>query len=170
MFFRFAIDRPIIAAVAILILCLFGLVAVGLGAAVFRLPGVETGLKIVGGLFLLYLAWRIASAPPPGDGIDQQQPPRPIGLVEGFVFQAVNPKAWTYSLSVLSLFTQPGDGYFASAALLTGVVAVCGLISANSWALFGLVIARLLTSPRRHRIFSVTMGLVTAASALLIIV
>ncbi len=150
---------------------LFGLMAVGLGAVIFEYPGVQTALKIAGGAFLLYLAWRIGTAPPPGSGAGAQaEPPRKIGFLEGLAFQAVNPKAWTYALSSLALFTTPGPDYAASAITLTAVLAVCGLISANSWTAFGMLMSRFLTSPARHRAFSITMALVTAGSAVMIIV
>lgn len=44
---------------------LFAGIALGLGLVFERYPLVQTGLRLVGSAYLLYLAWRIATAPPP---------------------------------------------------------------------------------------------------------
>ena len=46
-------------------LVLFIAIALGLGLVFERYPIVQTLLKVLGSAYLLYLAWKIATAPPP---------------------------------------------------------------------------------------------------------
>ncbi len=75
-------------------------VGLGVSAAFEALPWLHTVLKYVAFAYLVWLAWRIATAARPGaaGGIR-----RPLNLWEAVAFQWVNPKAWT-------LFAQRHDG------------------------------------------------------------
>ena len=68
------------------------LVAFGLGSLVLAHPPVVAAMKWGGAAFLLWLAWKIATAKggPTGEG-------RPVGFVAAAALQWVNPKAWLVS-------------------------------------------------------------------------
>ena len=149
---------------------LFAAVAIGLGTVITRIPELQAALKALGTAFLFYLAYKIATAPPPGSLQYNRRGTAQAGFPEGFLFQPITPNAWTVGVSVVALFTQPGASYAASATQLVAILFLCGIISANVWAGFGLILGQLLTTPRRHRIFSLVMGALTAASALLIVI
>lgn len=88
------------------------LVSVGLGLAeLFSLwPWAEVAMKWIGAGYMLYLAWRIASASPPnGSAARAARPMRYIGAI---AFQWVNPKLWLMALSVFSVYV-PSSGGFA---------------------------------------------------------
>ena len=57
---------------------LFSAIALGLGVVFERFPLVQQTLRVIGAAYLLYLAWRIASAPPPR--FADQQDARPLTL------------------------------------------------------------------------------------------
>ena len=76
----------------------------GLGlASLFQAePRLHTALKYVGAAYLLYLAWRIATAKSGGSGTARA---RPLGFVEGVLVTWVNPKGWVTTIGALAAFT-----------------------------------------------------------------
>jgi threonine/homoserine/homoserine lactone efflux protein len=147
-------------------------ICVGFAAMIFlvglAMDGVAAGIatiaamvRWVGMAWLLLLAWRIASAPPPGEG--RARPP--MGLLGGAMFQWVNPKAWLLALAASAVFVQPARGPVLPQLLV--IVAVFFVVSMPSillWAVLGSNAARLLTSPGRLRAFNVIMAILLVAS------
>ena len=60
----------------------------GLGQIVLAWPSLLMALKWAGAAYLLWLAWKIASARP---GAPDETPP-PVGFVGAMLFQGANPK------------------------------------------------------------------------------
>lgn len=140
---------------------LFMSIALGLGALFERYPLIQQGLKVVGAAYLLYLAWKIASAPPPD--FAAREGARPLTAWQAAAFQFVNPKAWVMGIALVAGFL-PHDGpLIVNAAVLALLMEGVAFFCISLWAGFGMAIGRLLTTPRAWRAFNVTMGLATAA-------
>ena len=75
-------------------------VAAGLGVVVTGVPKVELALKLVGSLYLLFLAFRLAG----GAAMQRAQIARPLRFHEAAAFQFLNPKAWLFALAAVSTF------------------------------------------------------------------
>ena len=82
-------------------LLMLGLVCAGLGNIFQTWPWLQTVLKGVGSLYLLYLAWRIATAAP----VSKAAVGKPISFFEAVLFQYVNPKAWMMAVTITSAYT-----------------------------------------------------------------
>lgn len=141
-------------------------IGMGLGTLFLAIPYVHQTLKIVGSLYLLYLAWKIAHAGGPGGGAAVE---RPMTVLQSALFQWVNPKAWTIALSIVPAFTTVGGddlaGEVAMIALVTGIVTFPSLCL---WAGFGALLARLLSTPRQQRLVNWAMAALVAASVVMI--
>jgi threonine/homoserine/homoserine lactone efflux protein len=139
-------------------------VGFGLGEALRSLPGAFLALKIVGGAYMLWLAWRIArSAPPDAQGSSSSSAGRPMSFLGAVAFQWVNPKAWVIVVTAAATYVAPDE--FARDLLL--VTLVCGLINLPSigvWALFGASLRRFLADPLWLRRFNVAMAILLVAS------
>ncbi len=146
---------------------LFTLIALRLGTLFQRYPLIQQGLQIVGVLYLLYLAWRIASAPPPQ--FDTTGDARPLTLWQAAAFQFVNPKVWVMGLTLMASFLPTQGTLWANALGLAVFMELVALPCISLWAGFGIVIARFLKTPRAWRLFNVTMGLMTAACVVFIV-
>lgn len=142
-------------------------VALGLGTLFTQWPEFQTLLKLAGSVYLLWLAWKIASAPPPDTKGDEDA--RPMSLLQATAFQFANPKAWVMSISGLASFTLVGDAFLASALLFIVVMAVIGFPSISLWAGFGVMIGRLLKTAAHWRFFNLGMGTLTAACVAMIL-
>lgn len=143
------------------------LVASGVGSLLLLYPSLHLILKIAGSLYLLWLAWKIATAAyeklETGDG-----PQSPMPFWQGGLLQLVNPKAWLMVLGAVASFSLAGAAYQHSIlAIALGLFSV-NLVSGIVWLGFGSLIGRILRSPRAWKIFNLAMGVLTAACVLLI--
>lgn len=136
------------------------LVGLGLGTLFQQLPWLYTFLKYAGALYLLYLAWKIASSGPMEGGSTRG---RPFTFLQAALFQWVNPKAWVMAVGVIATYT-PQSGFYWNLALAAAVCCVVNLPSIGIWAAFGMALQRLLHRPRAIRMFNVGMGMLLVAS------
>lgn len=146
---------------------LFAGIALGLGLLFERYPAVQMLLRVVGSAYLLYLAWRIATAPPPdlrrgGEG-------RPLSFWQAAAFQFANPKAWVMGLALMAGFLPSGGDTLVNALLLAGFAELVALPCIALWAGFGTAIGRWLHTPQAWRRFNALMGGLTAACVIFIL-
>jgi threonine/homoserine/homoserine lactone efflux protein len=135
----------------------------GLGlAAPMAIPGVHRALQVVAAAGMLWLAWKIATAPPPGEGAARP----PLNFIQAALFQWVNPKAWMVAGAAIAGYT------LADAPLLPQVVAIALVFGAVSmpcllvWAGLGAGARRVLGDARNLRRFNIAMGVLLALSVL----
>lgn len=131
------------------------LVGLGLGQVLERFPLLHAGLKYAGAAYLLYLAWRIATA---SGGGKEREASRPPSFVEGALFQWVNPKAWIVALGAIATYTVAEESLALQAVVIAGVFIAVALPSVGAWALLGAGAARFLQTPRRLRAFNLMMA------------
>ncbi|GIK79269.1 MAG: LysE family translocator [Pseudorhodoplanes sp.] len=146
------------------------LVAFGLGLSqLFTLyPPLHTALRIAGALYLLYLAWRIATASAPGG--DGRARARPISFVEALLFQWVNVKGLTFAAGVSAAFLTPGGDFVRELAAIVMMFTALTLPSLVVYCLFGVAIGRFLTSERARRAVNYTFAMLVVLSIALLFV
>lgn len=143
------------------------LVAFGVGGLLLIYPALHITLKVLGSLYLLWLAWKVATAAYERLDMDAA-PPEPVRLYQGGGLQFLNPKAWLMTLGAVTSFSLAGDQYYHSILIISGALLLVNLVAGVIWLGFGTVIGRLLRSKKAWIIFNVSMGLLTAACVLLI--
>ena len=141
-------------------------VAAGITAALLEVPTIGPVLVGGSGAYLLWLAYRIATAPPvtaPTEG------PTAFSLAGGALLGVANPKAWV-AIAAVFAGAHLADGGTTDAAAkiaaLTPMVAViCG-----GWLVAGTTIAPLLREPGRARVVNVALAVaLVAATALAVL-
>ena len=135
-------------------------IGLGLGALLAAVPEVYLGLKVAGGLYLLFIAWKIASATSLSEG---KANARPMTFLGAALFQWVNPKAWVMAITAMATYTDPAR-YWFTVLVVGAVFALVNLPSVSSWAGFGSVLREWLSDPARLRWFNITMALLLVAS------
>lgn len=141
-------------------------VAFGLGTIILDRPTILTVMKWCGAAFLLWLAWKIASAP----AAPEQQPARPIGFFGAAAFQWINPKSWLVSASAAGTYLVAGTWSAGlQAAALAGLFMVAAFPCNLIWLGVGAALQRVLKTPKALRIFNVSMGALLAASVILFV-
>ena len=136
------------------------LVGLGIMAAFDAFPPLHMALKIVSVLYLLWLAWKIATAAPPSD--EPEAGGVPMTFVQAALFQWVNPKAWAMALGAIAAYAP--DRSIAAVVLVAVVFGAVNLPSVGVWAAIGQGMRRLLSNPKRLRLFNVAMALLLVAS------
>lgn len=117
-------------------------------------------LKVVSIVYLLYLAFKIASST---SNIEQQASNhKPFSFIQAVLFQWVNPKAWTMALTSISLYAPSKS--FTSVLLVAIVFGLINLPCISSWVVLGQKIQVLLTNQKRLRVFNITMALLLVIS------
>jgi threonine/homoserine/homoserine lactone efflux protein len=134
--------------------------AAGLGALFSAVPVVHTALKIAGGVYLLWLAWKVANA---GQPQQSENPGTPLTFLQAAAFQWVNPKGWMMALSAISLFVRPQSA-LADISLVLAIFGFATLVSVVVWTAFGTVVSRALRNERHARIFNIVMAVLLVAS------
>ena len=135
--------------------------AAGLGLIFVAVPQMHLVLKVGGALYMLWLAWKVATAHFTGD--EARGPARPFTFMQAAAFQWINPKAVIAALSAISLYVRPGE-FGRDFPIMLAILTVCTVGSVATWTGFGVALRRLLRNPVYARIFSVSMALLLVAS------
>lgn len=135
---------------AFLLVC----VGIGLGQLFEFFPLALTVIKIAGGSYLLYLAYKIATSGPIGqaDNIG-----KPMTFIQAALFQWVNPKAWVMAVSSMSAYTST-DQYNFTVFIIAVVFPIVNIPSVACWAMFGTSMRRFLQDPVKLKYFNYLMA------------
>jgi len=125
----------------------------GLGSLFVAYSVLHQLLRLAGALYLVYLAWKLS-----GSALGAAREGKPLSFTQAVLFQAINPKSWVKSITLATVFMPVGMSVPMGALLVTVIGLLIGFPSASMWALFGVAIRRLLTDPRKQRIFNLSMG------------
>jgi threonine/homoserine/homoserine lactone efflux protein len=141
-------------------------IAVGLGLAeVFsQFPWVYDLLKWVGAVYMVYLAWCIATSGPPKEAAPQPgRSATPMSFWGAAAFQWINPKAWIMAVGAFSTYVPPSNGWVAIVCV-AALFAIINLPSVGIWALFGSKLRHVLRVRRNLLAFNYTMAGLLVAS------
>lgn len=145
----------------------FGVIAIAAGLGLARALEAEPSLRFVmtgvAAGFMLYLAWRLATAPDTGALGAEEAEGRPLSFLEAALFQWVNPKTWAMALSAMTLYTpeEPSLGVILAAA---AVFCAVNLPCVGVWAAAGVRLVGLLRAPGQRRVFNRVMAALLALS------
>jgi threonine/homoserine/homoserine lactone efflux protein len=140
---------------------MIALVGVGLMQIFDTFSFTDRILKIVSIAYLLWLAWKIATAAPRLADAPETAG-MPLTFLQAAAFQWVNPKAWSMGVYAITTYGTSADG--SRALWAVAVVALSfGAVSMPciaSWTALGQQMRRFLTSPTRLRTFNIIMAVV----------
>jgi threonine/homoserine/homoserine lactone efflux protein len=127
-----------------------------------RLPVLFPALHVVSTIYLLWLAWRIATSSGPGEAGVRGEP---FSMVNAAAFQWVNPKAWAMVLGAVASFARP-DHLGFDVPVIAVILAAVGLPCITLWASSGSMLRNVLSDPRALRAFNWGMAALLVASIL----
>lgn len=138
--------------------------ATGVAGLVLALPGAAPALATLAAAYVIYLACRIATAPPLSDGTGGGRPP---SLADGFVLALANPKAYAAMAALFSGFMlardRPEWDAVAKASILLAIMIAVDL----AWLLAGSALAGLARQPRVGRAINLAFAALLVASVAL---
>jgi len=141
-------------------------VATGITAILTSMPGVAPVLAVASAAYILYLAFRIATAPPLAARDSRAVLPTFLG---GFLLAVANPKAYVAIAAVLAGSATAAGADALGVPARLAVLALMIVAIHVLWLLAGVAFARFLRQPLASRIinlvFAATLVLTTALAA-----
>lgn len=137
-------------------------VATGIMAVLTALPKLAALLAVASAAYILYLAFKTATAPPLAARVGRAALPTFLG---GFLLAVANPKAYVAIAAVLAGASSGAGGLAISAKL--AVLALMIVAIHLLWLLAGAAFARLLRKPLASRIINLVFAVTLIATAVL---
>ena len=138
-------------------------IAIGLGfSAVFHAyPVLHDAIKIIGIIYLLYLAWQIATAQSADINANFT---KPLSFKQAVLFQWVNPKAWVMATGAISAYTSTDVAMLGQILFIAFAFSITAGISVGISLVFGAGLKRYLDDPLHYRVFNIVMAMLLVGS------
>ena len=160
--FNFGIKKtlPHILGVSLGFTSLTFLLIVGL-VNIFKIyPIIQTSLKYLGSLFLLYLAFKICFS----KVNNEKKNENPVTFIETFVFQFLNPKGVLIGIIIVSTYVEYGENYFNYATQVVIFAFIVSLTSITFWTFVGKYLRKFATNEKFIKYFNCAMSLLLILS------
>ena len=118
-------------------------VCFGLGSLFIQFPILFVILKYIGGIYILYLSYKIIGSLKISSAEDKSQP---LKYYEAIIFQFVNPKAWIICTTAVTVFYPSQENIFLATIFMVVMSTIVNIPSISVWALFGSIIKIYLTN------------------------
>ena len=139
------------------------IVALGFGELFNQYSWIKAAFKVIGTLYMLYLAWQILVS----QALNDVTEAKPIQFTQAVLFQWVNPKAWICLISAISVFSLAANPLL-NAVFISLVFLLVLAPSLGIWLYFGVSLKELLRNPRYRRIFNALMAACLVGSIILL--
>ena len=164
--FNFGIKKsiPLILGVTLGYTILISLAAGGLNILFNAYPILKTIIKVIGSIFLIYLAYKISFQ----NQIQEKSIKNPVKFFDTFIFQFINPKGVFAAITSISLFVELGENYIFHSLIVITVSFFCAVTSITSWCLLGKFLRRFAENKKFIQRFNYTMSLSLVVCVILI--
>lgn len=154
---NFGVQRslPLVFGVMLGFPVMFVAIGLGLGSVFQRYPLIHEVITVIGVIYLLYLAWKIAGSGKPEQADTEA---RPLTFIQAALFQWVNPKAWIMAMGAIAAFTSTGPDINQQVLKIAGIFMLASVPSAWTWLLFGVGLQRLLANDQWRLRFNWSMA------------
>ena len=126
-------------------------------------------VKILGALYVLYLAWKLSRSAPLS--VEANYKPQVIGFVDGVMLLVLNPKAYVIIALLFSQFLEQfSERSSVPVLLLTTIFTLNNMLCFCLWALVGTALAKQFQTPIRAKRFNTTFAVMLALVACLMFI
>ena len=137
-------------------------VGLGLGKFFQLYPYSFTILKFIGIVYILWLAWKIANSSPRFKENDESS--EPLRFTPIVLFQWANIKNWIKIITAMSVYVTSVENALPQVIVISIIFFMTVLVSANSWALGGVVLKKLIKSDIGIKRFNIIMAVLLILS------
>lgn len=149
-----------LAGIVIGMLGVMAIIATGLVGLLLALPGATPVVTAIAALYFVYLALRIATAPPLAAESGERHP----SFVGGLFLSLVNPKGYAAMGALFSGFVLVRQQLALDALAKATVLFAIITLSSAAWLCVGAVLTRVLREPRANRAVNVAFAALLLAS------
>ena len=115
---------------------------------------IQIVIKYLGTIFLVYLAYKIASSTKSTD-VERENP---VKFIETFFFQYLNPKGVTVAIIVVSTYVDYGENYVNYATQIVLLAFLFSLSSITLWTFIGKFLRKFATNDKFIKYFNYAMS------------
>jgi len=154
--FNFGIKKsiPLILGVTLGYTTIIAVSAGGLNILFNIFPILKIVIKIIGSIFLIYLAYKISFQ----NQVQKKIIKNPVKFFDTFIFQFINPKGVFAAITSISLFVELGDNYIFHSIVVIAVSFFCAATSITSWCLLGKFLRRFAENKKFIQRFNYAMS------------
>lgn len=149
-----------LAGIVVGMVVVMALVASGIVGLLMAVPGAAPVVIALAAAYFLYLAWRIATAPPLAEEQGERRPPT---FAAGLLLSLANPKGYA---AMAALYSSFGVGIATKMTLLTLIIALVNV----AWLSAGAALTRFFRDPRSNRTINIGFAVLLVASVALALV
>ncbi|MDC0455452.1 LysE family translocator [Candidatus Pelagibacter sp.] len=118
-------------------------------------PIIQEIIKVLGTIFLIYLAYKISFSKISSDGRTEN----PVKFLDKFIFQFINPKGVMAGVTLSSNFVEQGENYLNHSIWVIVVCSVTAFLSITSWTFLGKFLRKFATNNNFIKRFNYAMSL-----------
>ena len=115
---------------------------------------VQEIIKILGSVFILYFAYKVAFSKSNGE----QKIKNPAKFFNMLFFQFINPKAVLFAIIVVSTFINMNENFIRDTIIVLSVAISFSFVSIFSWCLLGKFLRRFATNEKFIQVFNYSMS------------
>ena len=122
---------------------------------IFKLfPIIQEIIRYLGTLFLIYLAYKIASS----TASQETKKDNPVKFIETFLFQYLNPKGVMVAIIVVSTYVELGENYLNYATQVIFLALLFSSTSITLWTFIGKFLRKFATNDKFIKYFNYAMS------------
>jgi len=118
-------------------------------------PIIQEIIRVLGTIFLIYLAYKISFSKISSDGKTEN----PVKFFDKFIFQFINPKGVMAGVTLSSNFVEQGENYLNHSIWVIVVCSVTAFLSITSWTFLGKFLRKFATNNNFIKRFNYAMSL-----------
>ena len=118
-------------------------------------PIIQEIIRVLGTIFLIYLAYKISFSKISSDGRTEN----PVKFLDKFIFQFINPKGVMAGVTLSSNFVEQGENYLNHSIWVIVVCGVTAFLSITSWTFLGKFLRKFATNNNFIKRFNYAMSL-----------
>ena len=144
---------------------LMSFTALGIGMFILKHPMIMLILKIVGIIYLCYMAWKIATSTS-SYNTDNTIPNKPFTFLQGLIYPWLNPKAWVIAAGAISAYTNAQTSIYPQIFLIAFIFFLVAFPSVFIWLIFGNKLKKVLKNDSLQKKFNYSMAFLLMLSVL----
>ena len=118
-------------------------------------PIIQEIIRVLGTIFLIYLAYKISFSKISSDGRTEN----PVKFLDKFIFQFINPKGVMAGVTLSSNFVEQGENYLNHSIWVIIVCSITAFLSITSWTFLGKFLRKFATNNNFIKRFNYAMSL-----------
>ena len=131
-------------------------IVINFGLIIFfkKFPALQEIIKILGSIFILYFAYKIALS----KSNAEQEIKNPAKFINMLFFQFINPKAVLFAIIVVSTFINTKENFIRDTIIVLSVAISFSFVSIFSWCLLGKFLRKFATNEKFIQAFNYVMS------------